>query len=92
MIVEKEVMNMSLPVTVFTDDSVSESEVIQKLYQEILNLRESNRVVLDVFRSTSGLVRNCCEGDTCDKETVCSMLSQLVQSLEVKLKESSECP
>jgi hypothetical protein len=79
---------MSLPVTVFEDTPISESETIQKLYQEILDLRETNRVVLDVFRSASGLVRNCCEGTTCDKETVCLMLSQLVQSLEVKLKES----
>jgi hypothetical protein len=31
MIVEKEVMHMSLPVTVFEDTPISESETIQKL-------------------------------------------------------------
>lgn len=83
MVGEKGVMDMALPVTVFADDSV-----IQNLYQEIRDLRESNRVALDVFGSVPGLVRNCCAEDTCDKETVCLMLSELVKTLEKDLKES----
>jgi hypothetical protein len=89
---EKGVMKMALPATVFTDDSMSESEVIQILYQEIQNLRESNRIALDVFRATPGLVRNCCAEDYCNKETVCFILSELVKSLENAVKEQMNVP
>ena len=80
----------SLPMTaleVELDTTPStESELICNLFTEIRNLRESNRVILDVFRSVSGLAK------TCNKETICQLLKETVQSLETNLKESDSCP
>ena len=72
----------TLPVTALE----AEADLIESLRIQISNLQESNRVILDVFWSASRLARNC------DQETLCSLLPQLIQTLESQLKESRECP
>jgi hypothetical protein len=65
--------------------------LMQRLFTEIRDLRESNRVALDVFRSAPEVIRHASQTQTLDTDTVCQLLTELIQSLEMHLKESDSC-
>lgn len=81
---------MAMPVPDYVKDSQDlsmESEAFQQLFQELQNLREFNRVVLDVFWSASKLVKKCCEEGNCKQSY--TILVGLLKSLESELKENA---
>ena len=81
---------MAMPVPDYSKDSqasLMESETFQRLFQEVQDLRESNRVILDVFWSASKLIKKCCEEGNCNQSY--AVLVGLLQSLESELKENT---
>ena len=80
---------MAMPMPGYSKGSrtLLESESFQQLFQEIQDLRESNRIVLDVFWSASKLVKKCCEEGNCKQSY--EILVGLLQSLESELKENT---
>lgn len=86
----------SLPMTALdlelAEETANDARLISLLFAQIRELRESNRVALDVFRTAPEVIRHASRTQTLDTDTVCRLLTELIQSLETHLKESNSCP
>ena len=75
---------MSLPML----SVVEHSEICQAYRDEIQELHETNRIILDVFWSASGIIKNCCLEGNCEQSY--EMLRSLLKSVEAEFKENAE--
>jgi hypothetical protein len=86
----------SLPMTALElelcEETANDTQLVSLLFAQIRELRESNRVALDVFRSAPEVIRHASHRQILDTDTVCRLLTELIQSLETHLKESNSCP
>lgn len=67
---------------------VEHSEICQAYRDEIQELQETNRIIMDVFWSASGIVKTCCAEGDCEQP--CEVLRGLLKSLEANVKEIAE--